>query len=91
VIRSWRNKDARLVFEGRLLRTPAEAVQRKARRLLAQLNAAVSPMDLAAPPGNMLKKLEGGERWSIRVNDQYRITFVWGAAGPEDVWFGDYH
>lgn len=48
-------------------------------------------MDLAAPPGNMLKKLEGGEHWSIRVNDQYRITFVWGAAGPEDVWFGDYH
>lgn len=59
--------------------------------MLAALNAATSPQDLAAPPGNRLKKLGGSETWSMRVNDQYRITFVWGQSGPEDVWLGDYH
>lgn len=49
--------------------------------------------DLAAPPGNRLHKLSGdrGGQWSLSVNDQFRICFVWGANGPEDVEFVDYH
>ncbi len=41
------------------------------------------------PPGNRLHLV--GKLWSISVNMQYRITFIWGEKGPEEVWFGDYH
>lgn len=49
--------------------------------------------DLRTPPSQRLHKLEGDRegQWSISVNDQFRITFVWSSAGPEEVWFGDYH
>jgi proteic killer suppression protein len=60
-----------------------------ARRRLAQLDQAISVDDMRVPPGNNLHWI--GDAWSIRVNMQFRITFVWGASGPEDVWFGDYH
>jgi proteic killer suppression protein len=46
-----------------------------------------------APPGNHLEAL-GGERkgqYSIRINDQFRLCFVWAATGPEDVEIVDYH
>jgi plasmid maintenance system killer protein len=43
---------------------------------------------MRSPAGNRLHKV--GEVWSISVNMQFRITFVWGQDGPEQVWFGDY-
>lgn len=62
-------------------------------RKLVLMNAAADVRDLASPPGNRLKKL-GGKRkedWSIRVNDQWRITFRWVAGQPERVAIEDYH
>ncbi len=91
MIQSWGNDEARQVFEGRAPRGLNPDILARARRMLAALNAATTPQDMAAPPGNRLKKLQGAETWSMRVNDQYRITFVWGRSGPEDVWLGDYH
>jgi plasmid maintenance system killer protein len=44
---------------------------------------------MRVPPGNRLHKV--GAVWSVSVNMQYRIMFVWGDAGPEEGWFGDYH
>lgn len=57
------------------------------------LDAAAVLDDLKAPPGNQLEALKGDRagQHSIRVNDQFRICFVWTAAGPADVEFTDYH
>jgi proteic killer suppression protein len=64
-----------------------------ATRRLQRLDAATSVEDLRVPPSHRLHRLDADRagQWSISVNDQFRITFVWGAAGPEEVWFGDYH
>ena len=91
MIQSWGNDDAREVFHGLAPRGFPADVLKRARRTLAALNAAVAVDDMASPPGNRLHKLKGTGTWAIRVNDQYRVTFKWREAGPEDVWLGDYH
>ncbi|MDR9750984.1 type II toxin-antitoxin system RelE/ParE family toxin [Pseudomonas sp. SZMC_28357] len=62
-------------------------------RKLAMLDAAAILMDLSSPPGNRLEALEGNRKGqhSIRVNGQWRICFVWGTHGPENVEVVDYH
>ena len=57
------------------------------------LNAAVELNELRYPPGNRLEPLAGDRRGqhSIRVNDQFRLVFIWTSAGPIDVAFVDYH
>jgi proteic killer suppression protein len=93
MIRSWKSRDARLVFEGRAPKGfPADLV-RATRRRLERLDAAVTVEDLRVPPGHRLHRL-GADRagqWSISVNNQFRICFVWGDHGPEQVEFVDYH
>lgn len=64
-----------------------------AHRKLLILDAAETLGDCNAPPGNRLESL-GGDRQgqhSIRINDQYRICFVWTPSGPSDVEIVDYH
>ena len=62
-------------------------------RKLRQVGSAESIEDLRVPPGNRLEALKGDRagRHSIRINDQWRICFVWTAAGPEEVQIVDYH
>ena len=64
-----------------------------ARRKLDQLNAAVSLRSLDIPPGNRLEALKGQRRGqhSIRINEQYRMCFIWTAEGAERVEIVDYH
>lgn len=64
-----------------------------AQRKLNMLHAATSIQDLRSPPGNRLEALQGNRQGqhSIRINDQYRICFIWGANGPENVEIVDYH
>jgi proteic killer suppression protein len=64
-----------------------------ARRKLFQLEIAGRLEDLRIPPGNGLEALKGDRagQHSIRINDQYRICFVWTSAGPERVEIVDYH
>lgn len=71
---------------------PADLV-RPTKRKLEMLHAAVSLNSLRAPPGNRLEPLAGDRQgqYSIRVNDQFRICFVWTEAGPDRVEFLDYH
>jgi proteic killer suppression protein len=93
MIRSWRSKEAEAVFGGEVPKGfPADLAKATRRRLL-QLEAAVQLDDLRTPPGNRLEKLSGERegQHSIRVNDQFRICFVWSDDGPEDVEFVDYH
>lgn len=64
-----------------------------AERKLAQLDAAVSLASLRAPPGNRLEALQGSRtgQHSIRINDQWRLCFVWTEQGPAEVEIVDYH
>ena len=57
------------------------------------LDAASVLTDLASPPGNRLEALGGARKgqYSIRINAQWRICFIWGAKGPEAVEIVDYH
>ncbi len=69
------------------------AVEPVARRKLRQLDSATELRDLAAPPGNRLEALRGerkGQR-SIRINDQWRLCFVWRDGNAHDVEIVDYH
>jgi proteic killer suppression protein len=72
-----------------------ESFRRQAEDRLARLESATSLADLAALRGNRLEKLAGNRKgkWSIRINDQWRICFRWdeGAAGPSDVEIVNYH
>lgn len=91
-IRSFASDETRDLFEtgaSRRLRNIAKVALRK----LDYLNAASALADLRAPPGNRLEALKGDRagQHSIRVNDQWRICFVWTAEGPSDVEICDYH
>jgi toxin HigB-1 len=72
---------------------PWRGFEKVAERKLDMLNAATSLNDLRSPPGNRLEKLKGdrAKQWSIRINDQFRVCFVWGGDGPEQVEIVDYH
>nr|WP_282599216.1 type II toxin-antitoxin system RelE/ParE family toxin [Brevibacterium sp. R8603A2] len=68
-------------------------IHKAANRKLRQLDAATSLNSLRVPPGNRLEALKGERKGqhSIRVNDQWRICFVWTDAGPENVIIEDHH
>jgi proteic killer suppression protein len=93
MIHSFRDDATKAVFEGRQPRRFPADLFNATRRKLFQLDAAAQVEDLQVPPGNRLEMLRGDRagQWSIRVNDQYRLCFIWGANGPEEVEFVDYH
>ena len=68
-------------------------IEAVARRKLDQLGAASVLIDMASPPGNRLEALSGNRKGqhSIRVNDQFRVCFVWTPQDPKDVEIVDYH
>ena len=93
MIRSFRDKTAEAVFNGETPKGfPADLVA-VARRKLRYLNAAGALGDLRAPPGNRLEALAGKRRGqhSVRINDQFRVCFVWTMEGPAEVEIVDYH
>ena len=71
----------------------AHSIWEVARRKLIYLNRAGTMHDLRVPPGNRLEALKGTRKgqYSIRINDQFRVCFVWTPDGPESVEFVDYH
>lgn len=93
MIRSFRDKLTRSIDDGSVRKGfPADLV-RRAQQLLVLLDAAKDLNDLRSPPGNRLEKLSGDRQrqYSIRINNQWRICFVWTEAGPEHVEITDYH
>lgn len=64
-------------------------IKKVAERKLVQLDAAPTLNFMKAPPGNDLKEYDGA--WHVRINDQWRLTFKWGASGPYDVLIEDPH
>lgn len=92
-IRTFRDKEARKVFEGRFSsKIPAE-IQRKVRMRLLQLDASRTLDDLRLPPSNRLEALKGDRKgcYSVRVNVQYRVCFRWRERDAYDVEIVDYH
>ncbi len=91
-IRSFKCPDTEALFQLRRVARFA-AIDRTALRKLTQLDLAERLEDLRAPPGNRLESLAGDRagQWSIRVNDRYRICFVWKDGNAEEVEIVDYH
>ena len=92
MIKSFKDPIARELLDGGQPRQFPADLRRVAQRKLAMLDAAVSLNDLRAPPGNRLEALKGDRsgQYSIRINDQYRVCFVWDD-GAELVEITDYH
>ena len=93
MIKTFRDKTTEAVFDGETPKGfPADLVK-VARRKLRYLHAAASLTDLRAPPGNRLEALTGDRKGqhSIRINDQFRVCFVWTMEGPTQVEIVDYH
>ena len=90
---SFASRDAQAIWRGDECRRIPVEIQQLARRKLRMLNNARNVEDLRAPPGNRLEALKGDRRGqhSIRVNDRWRICFVWSAAGAAQVELVDYH
>ena len=93
MIRSFRDSETERLFRRERGSKFARPLQRAALRKLLLLDAAESLDDLRVPPGNRLEALKGARagQHSIRVNDQFRVCFVWTAEGPKDVEIIDYH
>ena len=93
MIRSFRDPDARKIFEREGSRRFGKDIQKAALRKLGMLDAAETIEDLRVPPGNRLEKLTGDRQGqhSIRINDQWRICFVWRNGDADAVEIVDYH
>ena len=97
MIRSFKNRGTEEIFNGHdtrvANRTCPRTLWRIARRRLDQLDSVSSLRELRIPPGNQLEALKGDRagQYSIRINDQYRICFVWTDTGPAEVEIVDYH
>lgn len=81
------------VFRAELSRRFPPDIQRRARRKLLLLHAATQLQQLAVPPGNRLEALRGNRsgQYSIRINEQWRICFIWRDGNAADVEIVDYH
>jgi toxin HigB-1 len=92
VIQSFKCKDTLALYEGKSPRK-FKAFVLVAERKMAQLDAALTLEFLKSPPGNRLEALKGDRKGqhSVRINDQWRICFVWKDLGPTDVEIVDYH
>ena len=93
MIRSFADKRAAAVFAGHAVRGLPMQIQRRARAKLLAIEAAGRLDDLRVPPGNRLEILQGDRRgqYSLRVNEQWRICFVWRDGGAWEVEIVDYH
>jgi proteic killer suppression protein len=97
MIRSFKGPGTEDIFNGRNTKEARRCCPQNlwtvASRKLDQVDSAVSLGDLRVPPGNKLERLSDDRagQWSIRINDQYRVCFVWTDNGPAEVEVTDYH
>jgi proteic killer suppression protein len=93
MIKSFADKRTASIFAGYAVRGLPGPIQGRARAKLLALDAAIGLDDLRVPPGNRLEALRGDRRGqhSIRVNDQWRLCFVWRDGAAWDVELADYH
>ena len=93
MIRSFKDPEAERLFNRQRSARLPPSIQQVALRKLRMLNNASVIADLRVPPANRLEKLKGDRagRYSIRINDQWRICFVWKEGDAFNVEITDYH
>jgi toxin HigB-1 len=93
MIKSFKDKAAAAIADGKVVRKLPQDMQRNALKKLRQLDAAGVLDDLRIPPGNRLEMLRGDRegQYSIRINDQWRICFRFESGNAYDVEIVDYH
>lgn len=93
MIKTFSCKETEKIWNGESSRKFPSTIQQTARRKLVHINSAISINDLRIPPGNRLEKLGGNLKGyhSIRINDQWRIIFLWKEDNAFDVEIADYH
>jgi proteic killer suppression protein len=93
MIKSYRDKDAEKLAQGKRSRRLPSEIQRRAKMRLDRINAAVELEDLRLPPSHQLEALKGDrkEQHSIRINGQWRVCFVWRDGHAYEVEITDYH
>ncbi|MBE2196970.1 MAG: type II toxin-antitoxin system RelE/ParE family toxin [Anaerolinea sp.] len=93
MITSFHDTATETIWNGQFSRHLPNQIQAVARRKLRMINAAQRIEDLRSPPGNRLEALSGNRagQWSIRINEQWRVCFVWNNGNAERVEICDYH
>jgi toxin HigB-1 len=93
VIKSFRDKETKKIFDGEYSKKFPPELQQIARRKIDMVDLANKISDLSVPPSNRLEQLFGDRKgqWSIRVNDKYRICFEWMKDSAENVELVNYH
>lgn len=93
MIISFGSKDTEKIWNGILIKKPSKEIQEIGRRKLRMLNNSIDINDLRIPPSNRLEKLSGNLKdfYSIRINNQWRIIFIWQNGNISDVEIVDYH
>lgn len=93
MIRNFDDPETEKVWTGVRSRSLPPDIQKTARRKLRQINRTSNLFDLRVPRGNRLEQLKDFTplRYSLRINDQWRITFNWSDGGAENVRIEDYH
>ena len=93
MLKSFGSKETEKIWNGvRSSKIPIE-IQKAGRRKLRMINNSIDLNDLRIPPSNRLEKLSGNLKdfYSIRINDQWRIIFIWQAGHAQEVEIIDYH
>jgi proteic killer suppression protein len=93
MIKSFKDKETRIIFErGYSIKLPS-TIQRVALRKIMMIHHAMEVKDLRSPPGNYLEALKDNRKgqYSIRINKQWRICFIWDRNAAYEVEIVDYH
>ena len=92
MIRSFKSREAELIWQGTVSTKLPQDIQQTARRKLRMLHNARIISDLLIPPANRLEELKGERKGqhSLRINDQWRICFTWDGSNAHDVEIIDY-
>ncbi len=93
MIKGFKCKETERIWHGRFSRRLPPDIQPVARRKLRMLHNALNLEDLRVPPANRLEALKGGRKgqYSIRINRQWRLCFVWAGNDAHEVEISDYH
>jgi len=93
VIRSFADRQTERLFRGRRSRAVPTEIRERALAKLVAINVATNVEELRIPPGNRLEKLRGDRegQWSIRINQQYRVCFLFEGGDAYEVEVTDYH
>lgn len=91
MIVSFGSKDTERIWNGQQVKKIPIEIQQVGRRKLRMINNSQNWTDLGIPPSNRLEKLKGSDLYSIRINDQWRIVFLWEGNNAHNVEITDYH